>query len=179
MPPERKSRLAPAGPVHEDEVELGSISGVFGVRGEVRLHLHNRDSSLLDDGREVVLITPEGRFRATLRTRPGAGKRVLGVIDGIEDRDEAEALIGATFTVPLADLPEPDDDEYYLDEVVGMSVCTGEKVHGRVVEVHTTGPVEVFELDTGAYLPSTGDHILAIDRVARVIEVAEGAVHEV
>ncbi|MEZ4321419.1 MAG: ribosome maturation factor RimM [Myxococcota bacterium] len=180
MPAEWKSRLPPAPGSGSDEVELGSISGVFGVRGEVRLHLHNRESDLLEDGLDVVLVTPEGeRFGATVRARPGAGKRVLGRIEGIDQRDWAEALIGTSIVVPHAILPDPDEGEYYLEEIVGMAVCTGDHVHGRVIEVHTTGPIEVMELDTGAYLPSTGAHIVGIDRVTRVIEVVEGAVHEV
>jgi 16S rRNA processing protein RimM len=159
-------------------LELGRISGVFGVRGEVRLHLHNRETDLLDAGRDVILVAPDGkRFLAWMATRPGAGKRVLAAVDGIGDRDEALALIDYTLVLPRDVLPEPDPDEYYLEEIVGMRVCTGDRVHGRVVEVHLTGPIEVLELDTGAYLPSTGEHILGIDRAERVIEVAEGAVH--
>ena len=42
-----------AGP---DEVSLGWIVGVFGVRGEVRLHLHNRSSQLLRGGQMVDLL---------------------------------------------------------------------------------------------------------------------------
>ena len=34
-------------------VELGYIAGVFGVRGEVRLHLHNPESSLFDGPLDV------------------------------------------------------------------------------------------------------------------------------
>ncbi len=175
LPPDAAAALDAGG-----TLELGHISGVFGVRGEVRLHLHNRETDLLDGGRDVVLIDPDGkRFRAFLTTRPGAGKRVLGAIEGISDRERAFELIDYTIELSRDVLPEPDPDEYYIEEIVGMRVCTGDRVHGRVVDVHLTGPIEVFELDTGAYLPSTGDHILGIDRVERVIEVAEGAIHAV
>ena len=184
MQTEKKSSFGPLPPDvaaaldAEGTLELGFISGVFGVRGEVRLHLHNRESDLLAAGRDVVLAAADGkRFIAWMVTRPGAGKRVLASIRGIDDRDQALELLDWVLHLPLEVLPEPDPDEYYLEEIVGMRVCTGEHVHGRVVDVHVTGPVEVFELDTGAYLPSTGEHILGIDRVERVIEVAEGAVH--
>ena len=36
------------------------VAGVFGVRGEVRLHLHNREESvLLDETLPVVLVAPD------------------------------------------------------------------------------------------------------------------------
>ena len=38
-----------------DLIELGSVVGIFGVRGEVRLHLHNREGSVLQAPREVRL----------------------------------------------------------------------------------------------------------------------------
>ena len=182
MTSEWKSRLERVG--HDgrlpDELEVGTVAGVFGVRGEVRLHLHTRESDLLADGLDVVLVTSDGeRFAAHITSRPGAGRRVLGKVRGIESRDHALEMVGVSIVLEQVALPEPADDEYYLEEVVGMSVCTGDHVHGRIVDVHTTGPIEVFELDTGAYLPSTGENILAIDRVERVIEVAEGAVHAV
>jgi len=180
MPSGWKSKLVRAGHggLHPDELEIGSVSGVFGVRGELRLHLHNRDSQILEEGQDVVLIDPSGeRFTARLRSRSGAGRRVIGRIEGIDRRELAEQLVGVAIALPQAELPEPVDGEYYLDEVIGMGVRSGDRVHGRVIAVHTTGPVDVFELDTGAYLPSTAENILSIDRSRRIIEVAEGAVH--
>lgn len=174
-----RSRLSPAGDggLRSDELELGTITGVFGVAGEARLHLHHRESELLDDGREVVLIAPDGaRFRARVTTRPGAGQRVLGRIEGLDVREEVAEMAGVVLAIPRIALPEPADDEYYLDEVVGMEVHANGLRVGRIVDVHLTGPVEILELDGERYLPSTGEHIVRIDRAGRVIHVVEGAV---
>lgn len=161
-----------------DEVELlelGYVAGVFGVRGEVRLHLHNRETPLLERPLDVHLAHGGRRWTAKLTTRPGAGGKVIGRIAGVTDRNAAEALKGATFSVPAALLPPLEEGEYYLREVVGMQVHeAGQKV-GEVIAVHATGPVEVFELDGDRYLPSTADRLLSIDREARVIHIAEGA----
>lgn len=177
---EWKSRLPGLDAPHDEEVELGTISGVFGVRGELRLLLHNRESAFLSEGRDVRLVLPDdARFAARLTSRPGAGKRILGRIDGIDRREWAEELVGARIVVGHQGLPEPGADEYYLEEVVGMHVVCGVHDFGEVVAIHTTGPIEVFELASGAYLPSTGEHIEGIDREAREVHVFEGAVHEV
>lgn len=157
-------------------VELGYIAGVFGVRGEVRLHLHNPESSLFDAPLEVTL-SKDGVARVariTLRTGASGGKLVAR-IDGVEDRNAAEELKGSTLAVPESMLPELDEGEYYLSEVVGMDVYEGDVRVGEVIAVHSTGPVEVFELDGERYLPSTRDRLLGIDRERRRILIAEGA----
>lgn len=172
-----KSRLTPlgAGSLQEDEFEIGSIAGVFGVRGEVRLHLHNRESTLLEGGRQVVLLIDGERFSVRVRSRPGAGRRILARLDHIDDRSDAEALMGATLAMVREVLPKPEPGEYYLEEVVGMQVRCGGESLGTIVQVHTTGPVEVFELDGQRYLPSTAENLLEIDRRARIVYVAAGA----
>ena len=66
--------------IGSDEVRLGRVNGVFGVRGEVRLFLHNRETELFEGvGCNVTLVSPEGeRQERLLKSRSGAGKRVLG-----------------------------------------------------------------------------------------------------
>jgi ribosomal 30S subunit maturation factor RimM len=65
-----------------EEVELGYVSGVFGVRGELRVFLHHPDSDTLATERRVIFTAPDGRrFTAFLRARSGAGKRILGVFE--------------------------------------------------------------------------------------------------
>lgn len=178
MAVEWRSRLRPLDGhgLLDDEVELGSVSGVFGVQGEVRLLLHHRDSDLLARGREVALIAPDGaRFGARIRSRSGAGQRVVARIDGIDVRELAAEMSGLRIAIPRRALPAPDEGEYYLDEVVGMAVFEAGRRVGTVVDVHTTGPVEVFELDGERYLPSTASHIERIARAAREIHIVEGA----
>ena len=76
--PEQEDAIRP------DEVRLGRVSGVFGVSGELRLFLHNRESELFaGDGAVVTLVSPSGnRESHRLRSRHGAGKRILGRIEG-------------------------------------------------------------------------------------------------
>lgn len=137
----------------DEEVELGSIEGVFGVRGEVRVHLHNRESELLARPRAVVLVDPSGgRFDGTLQVRPGAGGRVLGTLTGLTtpsgslEREVAATLKGWRFGVAKAELPKLRSDELYVWQLEGLqAVCDGEPV-GRVDTVHATPGGDVLEI---------------------------------
>jgi 16S rRNA processing protein RimM len=164
----------------DDEVELGFVSGFFGVRGEVRLHLHNRESSLLAKPHSVVLVSPTGqRHRATLQSRSGAGKRVIGRIGGVQYRDQSEVYKDWLIVVPRTDLPELEEDEFYLSDIEGMPVWVDGEPRGYVRAVHSTGPIEVLELDLGGKDPDfvpCKHEVIEIDFEAGVVHVAPGAV---
>lgn len=157
--PPRKSRSAPAVPftllpgsgVHDEDVELGSVSGVFGVVGEVRLFLHHRESDLLSKGAPVILVSPDGRRYGThLMTRSGAGNRVLGKFSEPLQREQAASLKDWKIVVPKADLPEVEDDEFYVWQLEGADVEVDGEIVGQVVAVHHTGGIDVLEIDVGA-----------------------------
>lgn len=180
-PSGRSGWKRPGDDAQPELLELGRISGVFGVRGEVRLFLHNRESELLDEPRDVVLTGPKGQTRKVrLRARPGAGGRIIGVIDGLEDRDEAASLQEWKVWIPLADLPELDDDEFYIQEVIGAEVRVGDEVVGTITEVHSTGPNEIFEVRLRGggvgYVPALTTHVVAIDLEEHVVELVPEAI---
>ncbi|MCO4744444.1 MAG: 16S rRNA processing protein RimM [Proteobacteria bacterium] len=163
----------------DDEVELGFVSGFFGVRGEVRLHLHNRESTLLAKPHPVVLVSPAGkRHRATLQSRSGAGKRVIGRIGGIQYRDQSEVYKDWRIVVPRADLPDLDEDEFYLSDLEGMPVWIDGEHRGTIRAIHATGPIEVLELDLGDKEPDfvpCKHEVIEIDFEAGVVHVAAEA----
>jgi 16S rRNA processing protein RimM len=154
-----------------DEVELGEIVGVFGFRGEVRVHLHNReDSALLDHELPVVLVDRQGvRRGARVRCRVGAGRRILGRVTGVETEQGARALMGTRLAVSRAALPSPDPGEFYVADLIGLDVVADGEVRGRVVDVATTPAGDLLELDVA------GETIFVAFAGAQVIDVDLGA----
>lgn len=123
----------PAGP---ELVVLGVLGAPHGLRGELRVRFHNPDSELLQQGLSVVL-RGEGRLdEAQLRSLRREPKGWVVRLSGCDDRTRAEALAGAELCVLRSLLPVPDDDEFYLCDLVGLEVkdASGERV-GRVENV--------------------------------------------
>lgn len=162
-----------------DRIELGSVVGVFGFRGELRLHLHNRENSVLGAAREVYLRGPDGAERvATVSVRPGAGKRIIAKVEGVDDFDSASALVGATVLVDRDSLPPVPDGEFYVADLVGLTVEDPEgTVLGTLRDVvHGERDVWVVDTDHGeAFLVASGDNVLEVDHERGVIVVASGA----
>lgn len=166
-----------------DEVELARVSGVFGVRGEVRLHVHDREGSFLLDGpTEVVLVGPDGARRAArLTCRPGAGRRVLGRIDGVGDRDAAAALKGTRVVVSRAAFPAPAPGEFYVTDLIGLSVLADDRPVGRLQQVHATAGGDILELRVGGgsvFLPFASADILEFDLAGGVLRVRPEALDD-
>ncbi len=162
-----------------DRIELGSVVGVFGVRGEVRLHLHNREDSVLKAPRRVVLVSPEGEERvATVSIRPGAGKRIIGQVDGIATPEDAAALMGFRVFIDRDQLPPLPDGEFYVADLVGMPLEDEDgTVLGTLSEV-ISGDRDVWVIATDgedAFLLPGAETVLRIDAEAGVIVVARGA----
>lgn len=182
--PPAASPLAPltGSGLADDELELGFIQAVFGVQGEVKLFLHNPDSDLLKRARTVVFLAPDGRrFSGRLMSRPGAGKRILGRIDGFTDPDQVASLIDWTFAIPKSELPRLADGEFYVSQIEGADVVIGGEVVGKVVTVQSTAGPDVFVIRTHhdtVFVPATADQVVRVDSALRIVELVPGALEE-
>jgi 16S rRNA processing protein RimM len=133
-------------------VEVGTVARAHGVRGELRIRLHWAGSDALDAVKQVWLsrrgLSPEPWAIASMRRVP---KAALVRLVGIEDRDEAERLKGATVSIPREALPPLEPGEYYLCDLVGCEVVGPQGRVGRVVEVrvHPSVDAVVVERDEG------------------------------
>ena len=129
--------------IRPDEVRLGRVNGVFGVSGEVRLFLHNRETELFaGEGAQVTLVSTEGERRVlNLRSRQGAGKRILGRIEGVVCPEGARSYIDWEIVIAASALPSTADGEYYQRDLIGLEVRTAEgEVVGTLTEI-MEGPV--------------------------------------
>lgn len=120
-------------------------------------------------------IGDAGPFRYEVtRARLHKGHFIIE-LDGVTDRNTAEALVGCEVSVRKDDLPELDVDEFYHTELIGMEVLTDDgKRLGRITEILPTGSNDVFVVK-GAYgevlVPSIEASKIKIDRAARSVTV--------
>jgi 16S rRNA processing protein RimM len=167
----------------DDEVSLGYVSGVFGVSGEVRLYLHNRESELLSRPREVVLAAADGqRSPVRLRTRAGAGGRVLGEIEGVSTPEAANRLIHCEILIPRAELPRLGPDTWYQADLLGLPVYDASgRLVGTLTEVHGAGGTDVWLIqgpEGETYIPALKANLVAVRPGDRII-VTDEAVPEI
>ena len=128
----------------DGHVTVGEIRGAYGVRGWVKLFSWTRPRTNLFSYEQFV--DSAGRGWRLLEGRE-QGKLLVGRLEGVTDRDEALALHGTALMVPRTALPEPDDDEYYWSDLIGMTVTDlAGQMLGRVDDLMETGAHDVMVL---------------------------------
>lgn len=128
-----------------ETVCVGAIAGAFGVRGEVRL------KSFCTTAEDIAtygpLATEDGARSFAVRvTRPVTGG-LAARLSGVETREQAEALKGATLWADRAALPSLPEDEFYHADLIGLEVVDpGGTVLGRVRAIHDHGAGDILEV---------------------------------
>lgn len=157
---------------NDDLIQVGRVAGAFGIRGEVRITSYTADPLALVDYR--TLLREDGSPGPVLTSGRVAKGGVVAWVKGVETRDQAEALKGLKLFIARADLPAPDEDEFYVTDLVGLSVETaaGEPL-GKVKSVQDFGAGDLLEVQPpqGAtwYLPFTREAVPEV-------RIAEGKV---
>ena len=129
-------------------VLLGRIVGVSGLQGWIKLEswadpregifeyapwLLVREAQGRREEREVVPL--DGRAQ---------GKGIVAQLPGVEDREQAQRLVGFEIYVPREALPPPGPGEFYWIDLEGLSVATVDGVDlGRVSHLFETGANDV------------------------------------
>jgi 16S rRNA processing protein RimM len=133
-----------AGPADRRHVVVGRITGVFGVKGWVRVYSYtDPPDNILDYGPWLL----EGPGRSSIhRVDDGAahGRGIIAHVEGIEDRDAARALIGSSIAVPRERFHGAEEGCYFWSDLVGLRVVNGSGVDlGIVEELIETGANDV------------------------------------
>jgi 16S rRNA processing protein RimM len=87
----------------------------------------------------------------------------------VATKEEADALRGLLLHVPREALPQPEEDEYYLTDLIGMAAVTPEgQTLGRIKAVQDFGAGDILEIDPGRgaatwYLPFTRECAPEVD----------------
>lgn len=132
-------------------VTVGRVSKPHGLRGEVRVQDFTRTPRLLESQR-TLRVKPAGRpeFDAEVVAARPHQKMVIIHFKDVSDRDGAQALAGAELTMPRDRLPEPEPDEYYWADLIGLEVraVSGRRL-GRVFQLMAAGESDLLVIRDG------------------------------
>jgi 16S rRNA processing protein RimM len=128
-----------------DRVCVGVVVGAHGVRGGLRVKPFTEDPAAIAAYGPVEDETGGRRFRLKVT---GQAKGVVTVAaQGIADRDAAEALKGVKLYVARSRLPQPEEDEFYYSDLIGLRADLEDGTAlGTVKGVFDFGAGDVIEL---------------------------------
>jgi len=152
---------------------LGRISGVFGVKGWVKIFSHTDPREKITDYSPWSVKLEQGWREFEVESGQRHGKSVIAKLKGIDDREAAQQLSGAEIAVQQQQLDELADNEYYWHQLEGLKVVTQQGVElGHISHMLETGANDVMVVvgDRERLIPYTPG--LAVIQV----DLAEGRV---
>jgi 16S rRNA processing protein RimM len=132
---------------------VGHLSKPHGTRGELVVWpLTDRPEEVFAPGRRLLLGTDAGEAGHPTRevvveaSRPHK-RGVLIRLEGVTDRNAAEALVTRYLLIPAEETDALEEGEFYYHQLLGLTVETAEGVVvGRVREVYETDPTHLLEV---------------------------------
>jgi 16S rRNA processing protein RimM len=155
-------------------IELGVVGAPFGVRGWVKLRSHTDPPERLLDHRQLQLGLG-GAWRAfRIESSGRSGGQLTVKLNGIEDRDQAQALRGAPVCVPRSELPQRDERDFYRADLLGCEVLNLAGVRLGVVQHFVETPAHALMVVRGEqeyWVPAVPQHLRRVDLQARQVVV--------
>lgn len=172
QPPRLKAN--PTRPMDDKLVELGRIQRAHGIKGELHLVLN----AALDEIPEQigwVFLDIEGiptPFFAE-HIRPKSNSSLILKLRDIDSIDDTEELLGLTALIPAALIPQSDDDEIALADLVGYQLQSADgKMLGIITDFVDYGLNAVFSLRTSTdevLIPAADELIVEYDEDKRLL----------
>jgi 16S rRNA processing protein RimM len=141
----------------DDWVTVGRVGRPHGLHGAFVVEHASEAPERLAEG---VVVYVAGEPARIVESKRAGGRPVI--------RLDHPAVRGAELSVPRSELPPPDEDSYYVFQLVGLMVEEdGGRGLGRVEDVEPGVANDVLVLDTGLRLP-------LVDACVRQIDLARG-----
>jgi 16S rRNA processing protein RimM len=150
-----------------DKICVGAIAGAFGVRGEAKIKCFTDDPAAIGD--YGPLATEDGTRQFTLKlTRQIKGGYAAHLSD-VATREDAEALKGTRLYAERSALPEPDEEEFYYTDLLGLRIETADgTLIGEIKAVQDFGAGDVIE-----YVPEGGGETLYLPFTLEVVPTVD------
>jgi 16S rRNA processing protein RimM len=135
--------------MEQKKVRVGKIVGCHGIRGDIKLRPSSEDADWAVIGATVFLKNKAGQEQPlTIQNARQQGPVLILHFREFENRTQAEPLVGSTLFATVADLKQPEEGEYWVDDLIGLSVLDAEtsRVRGKVKDILSSGGTDFLEI---------------------------------
>lgn len=155
---------------------IAKIATAHGIRGLVKLHVFADDKALVN-GALYTEETGDGTLNITLKN--ATSKHWLAEVEGVKDRNEAEALRGTLLYIDRDVLPQANDGEFYVSDLIDLEAIDGDgRTVGKIIAVENFGAGDLLEIKPAIgdsfYLPFNDNTVPEIHEKHIVVSIPEG-----
>ena len=161
-----------------NNIHIAHCTSPHGIKGEFSFVLYNEDNSVLECGSVVSLLPRSSEScipcdgKEFKIKKINFGNKTIVRLDGVENRNVVEAMVPFDIYFPREQFPELDEDEYYLNDLLGLEVFDFETKNflGRVLDFYENGAQVVLKIKTEHELLE----ILFIEQYVPEIDIESG-----
>jgi 16S rRNA processing protein RimM len=123
---------------------IGKIISAHGIKGLVKIKSFAEDPMSLE---KYNIYNHTGTKKIDIHFKSKQKDLIIASIEGVEDRNSAESLVGLDLYVNRNVLPHTDEEEFYITDIVNMDVySTDKKLVGSVKSVQNFGAGDILEI---------------------------------
>ncbi len=161
-------------------LSIGKIVGAHGLKGVVKVFSYTESLARYQSGMQLFLKDSHGnRFVRSVNWAKPHSKTILLSLDGVQERSQAEVLVGLELFIEKAELEELEAGNYYWDDLLGLAVysVSGEYI-GELSAIIPTGSNDVYvarqsgsEAQTEVLIPALVSVIKEVDLDRKIMRV--------
>lgn len=164
--------------MNNELVLVGKIIGVFGIKGELKVY---SESDFIETrfkkGARLILKNKKTSKEVIVSSMRIHKKTILITIDNLFDINKVEEYVGYEIYANKEDDLELDEDEYYLDDLVGLDVYDEFDEYVGVlndfIEVPQGYIMEIKNKGKKVLIPFVDEHIVDIEEDKIIVKVLE------
>ena len=164
--------------------QFGTVIGTHGLRGDLKVRPLTPGGDALREATAIVLRRGESAETYRLRKASVHKGNLLVRLEGLEDIESAEPLVGSEVLLPYNQLGELSEDEYYWHELQGMVVTDGRCGDlGTIDDILTTAAHDIYVVNGPrgeVLIPAVDEFITEVDMTHHrmKVDLPEGLVPE-
>ena len=125
-----------------ERIAVGIIRKAHGVRGEASIEPWTDSADRFEELESVTLVSPDDKLTRELRVESvrAHGERALMKFAGIDSPEEVQTLHNWTVEIPADQARALDEDEYFLHDLLGLTLIDAEgRERGVVTDTYEGG----------------------------------------
>jgi len=128
---------------------IGRILGVHGIKGEIKVLPLTDDPERFFDLETIKISKDKNWMDYTITGQRLHKNNVIIFLEGIKTRNDAEALMGQLIAIDRNLAVELNEDEFFIEDLLGLSVYNGDELLGKLTDVMQTGGIDVYIITGG------------------------------
>lgn len=127
-------------------IHVGKVIGPHGIKGLLKIYSFSGNLESLRAAGKVILKAPSGETQEFgIKSAAFHSGKLILALDGFDDINQVPPFAGYEVCLLRSQLPEPDENEYYWCDLIGLEVVTADGAAlGSIVEIFDIGSNDIY-----------------------------------